>query len=800
MKKFFILLLLVFLQPYYSQDKAEKALQTFNEKYPQEKIHLLFDKSSYIAGENLWFKSFVFEGYNRSNISTSLFVELYDRNKTLISKNLFPLLKGEGSGSVFLPENLKEDIYYIRAYTTWMSNFSEDFQLVRPITVYNPSSPDKLVKDTISSWTASVHPESGTFINGIKTKFAVRLHSPKGATPSDWNGYVIDTTKPDIHLADFKGFDQNVGSFSITPENGKKYQLIVSDKKGYKQSIDLPEAVAVGINLQVTSNTDVVKYTLKANNLSENSQYYKILGTINNQLVYKAKINKISDDISYSIPTDKLINGILQLTVFDDNENVVANRICFIQADLLNIKQPSLQSLSLNTSPRGKNSFEIAINPNYANYSVVVMDATTNNPEEENSLLSTLWLTGDIPSKIYMPAQYFTKKRNAEALDALMISEKWTRFNWSNLISGRLPTIRYTPESYISYKGKVLIQGKPASNADLNLIFTTPHHGTNFYSVKTDVNGFFTFGNLVFEDSIKFSYQLNDKKIPKETVQVFFQPNFEFVPYKNSLPVNEFILAKRLPDEKLPTEISRLATIKSNQKIINEKITDIEEVVIKGTKKAKTQKLNEKLSSSLFKSINEQIFDFVNDNQNAQSSFGILQWLQGQVAGLEIRSQGGDYIPYMRGGTVDIYLDEMKIDARQATSISMQDIAMVKIIKGSFAGSFGGGNGAIAIYTRRGGITGSISNSSANSSLKQITLNGYNKEAPFNNPLYDDINFKDIPQDMRNVLYWNPYLETQPNAPSAVQFFNNDDSKSYKVIIIAFDDNETPLYYNEALK
>jgi hypothetical protein len=799
MKNLFLFLLLGLLQFYYSQDKAEKSLQTFNEKYPQEKIHLLFDKSNYIVGENLWFKAFVFEGYNRSTISTSIFVELYNANKTLVSKKLFPLLNGEGSGSILLPETLKEDIYYVRAYTTWMSNFSEDFQLVRPIIVYNPSSPDKLIKDTTSSWTTSVHPESGTFINDIKTKFAVRLHS-KGTTPSDWNGYVIDTTKPDIHLADFKGFDQNVGLFSITPESGKKYQLIISDKNGNKQNIDLPEVIAAGINLQVTSNTDAVKYTLKTNNSSANSQYFKILGTINNQLVYKAKVNKISNETSYSIPTDKLINGILQLTVFDDKENVVVQRLCFVQADLLNIKQPSLKS-SLNTSPRGKSSFEIAKDSNYTNYSVVVMDANTDSPEEENSLLSTLWLTGDIPSKIYTPSQYFTKNRNIEALDALLISEKWKRFNWVNLISDRFPIISHTSESYLSYKGKVLIQSKPAPNTDLNLIFTTPHYGTKFYPVKTDATGFFSFGNLVFEDSMKFSYQLNDEKVPKEAVQVFFQPNFEFVPYKSSLPVSGFNLTKRLPDDQLPVEISRLITTKTNQKVINEKITDIEEVTIKGSKKAKTQKLNEQLSSSLFKSINEQVFDFVNENQYAQSSSGVLQWLQGQVAGLEIQSQGGNYIPYMRGGKVDLYLDEMKIDAGQASSISMSDIAMVKVIKGSFAGGFGGGgNGAIAIYSRRGGITGSISNSTIPSSLKQITLNGYSKETPFNNPIYDNINFKGILHDIRSVLYWNPYFETSPNTSSVIQFFNNDDAKAYKIIVIGFDNNETPLYYSETLK
>ena len=79
----------------HAQNKAETALQKFGENYPQEKIHLLLNKDHYVAGENLWFKSFVFDGYNRSDISTSLFVELYDSSKKLLDKKMIPLLKGE---------------------------------------------------------------------------------------------------------------------------------------------------------------------------------------------------------------------------------------------------------------------------------------------------------------------------------------------------------------------------------------------------------------------------------------------------------------------------------------------------------------------------------------------------------------------------------------------------------------------------------------------------------------------------------------------------------------------------------
>ncbi|MFN1215395.1 hypothetical protein ACKW6Q_00290 [Chryseobacterium kwangjuense] len=793
-KKLLFILAVAMVSDLSSQLKAEAALETFKEKYQQEKVHLLFDKNSYLAGENLWFKSFVFDGYDPSMISTNLFVELYDQNKTQIAKTFVPLQNGRGSGSLAIPETLKENIYYIRAYTTWMTNFSEDFQLIRPVEIYNPSSPEKLVKDSLSAWSAVVYPESGTFIEGISTKFAVRLNS-KGFTPSEWNGYVIDTEKPDIKITSFTGFDENVGAFELIPQNGKNYQLILSDTKGAKQNINLPKVASSGVHLKVKSGLESVTLTLNGKNLSASG--YKIIGTMNSQMVYKAVVPKITGQV-LSIPADKLVNGILYISVFDDQENIVAQRLCFVQHESLKIKRPDLQSLTLDENPRASNSFSIA-KENESDYSVLIMDGTGKSSEDDNSLLSTLWLTGDVNSKIIAPAQYFKEKSNGEALDALLISEKWKRFDWKMMMLGNYPVIKNKPENYISYKGKVSVQEKPAPNTDLNLVFSNSGQPTGFHQVKTDDKGFFTLNGLIFEDALKVSYQLNtEQKIPKEQVQVIFQPGFDFVPYKGNMPESRYQLVKRTPNESLPDEVAKYVANKKTQQIFNEKTTNIEEVKLKGKKKNLTKELNNQLSSSLFRSVNEVVFDFVNDNTNNVTT-NILQWLQGRVAGLDIQSQAGSYVPMLRGSGVGIYLDEMPVSADIST-LPVADIAMVKVIKGYFAAGFGGGNGAIAIYTRRGGITGSVNNSARPSMLKQISLKGYQKEAPFISPDYSSEDFKNTPQDVRPVLYWNPYLEVRQE-PAKVQFYNNDEAKNYRIIILGYDKNNyVPVYYDDAVK
>lgn len=795
-KKILLLLLVTSLNYLYSQSKAEEALQKFEQNFPQEKIHMLLDKKKHIAGENMWFKAFVFEGYNLSNISTNLFVELYDKNKNVVAKSMLPVLKGESRGSVTLPETLNEDVYYLRAYTTWMANFSENFQFLQPIEIFNVSSQDKLIKDKSAAWSASVYPESGTFIDGIATKFTVRLQS-KGVLPSEWGGYVIDLQNPDKKIVSFKGFDQNVGSFILTPELNKKYKLIVQSDNKVQQNVELPNVSASGIHLQVTSNKDEIKYSLISKNISEKSKFYTLLATINSRLVYKAEFKKIPSQ-AYSIPTENLINGILQFSLFDDQGNVISQRLCFVQPEVLNIKKPSVES-SLDKSPRKLNSIDIAKDPNIDKYTVLVQDFGVESLEDERSVLSTLWLTGDITTDIVNPAQYFTKTRNIEALDALLISEKWKRFDWKNIMSNIYPIIKYRPDDYISYKAKLMINNAPAANKNLNLIFNVPDFGPKFVEVKTDKNGFFTLSGLVFDNTIDVAYQVNgDQKNDKDEVQVYFQPNYSFIPYEKALPDNKFILVKRTPDEDPDPEVKRYIAGKKNQNVTNEKITDIEEVKIKGSKKEKTKKLNEELSSPLFRSINEEVFDLVNDNKEAQTSFNILAWLQSRVGGLQVNFEQGTYVPYLRDRKADIYLNEMKVNAEQISNFPVSSIAMVKVIKGMFLGSFSNGGGVILIYTNKGNMVADNFKEKFYG-MKKYVFKGYDKEAPLNSPKYNESNFSNLPDDRRAVLYWNPDYNTDSNQSDAVTFFNNDHADHYKVIIVGFDKSGTPTYYNETL-
>src|ERR1051325_9707903 len=136
-----------------SGQKVEKAIGELTKKYPQEKVVVSFPKPEYLAGETIDFKAYVLTGYVPTTISTNLYAEIYDKNKTLLDKQILPIVNGAANGSFVLPSSMPEDVYYIRSYTQWMLNFDEAFQYIKPISVYNPYSHQSLHPKPVQ-WTA----------------------------------------------------------------------------------------------------------------------------------------------------------------------------------------------------------------------------------------------------------------------------------------------------------------------------------------------------------------------------------------------------------------------------------------------------------------------------------------------------------------------------------------------------------------------------------------------------------------------------------------------------------------------
>lgn len=114
--------------------------------------------------------------------------------------------------------------------------------------------------------------------------------------------------------------------------------------------------------------------------------------------------------------------------------------------------------------------------------------------------------------------------------------------------------------------------------------------------------------------------------------------------------------------------------------------------------KSQYDRLNEQYCSGMFRSTEGTILD-LQENNSSLAYFNILDWLQGRVAGLQVyTTRNGTRIPLIRGRQAQLFLDEMPISAGLLGSIPVNDIAIVKVMRGQFPGSFGN-NSAIAVYS-----------------------------------------------------------------------------------------------------
>ncbi|KIO42493.1 MULTISPECIES: hypothetical protein [Sanguibacteroides] len=126
--------------PPFKQELAEKFYNLF-QKTPKEKIYLHTDKEIYYAGEDIWFRAHQVDAATHIPhvISRILYVELTDKQDSVLQRLKFMEWDSAFSGNIRLPEKMVQGNYCIRAFTYWMQNEGTDYFFKKNIRILNPS-------------------------------------------------------------------------------------------------------------------------------------------------------------------------------------------------------------------------------------------------------------------------------------------------------------------------------------------------------------------------------------------------------------------------------------------------------------------------------------------------------------------------------------------------------------------------------------------------------------------------------------------------------------------------------------
>ncbi|ULT38831.1 hypothetical protein KRR40_27610 [Niabella defluvii] len=276
---------------------------------------------------------------------------------------------------------------------------------------------------------------------------------------------------------------------------------------------------------------------------------------------------------------------------------------------------------------------------------------------------------------------------------------------------------------------------------------------------------------MILFDTAQVYYQFQDKNLKGATAQ--FLPNKLRTP-----PVGRFYSNSIFPDTSgLWRHLQLSAEFSDN--IQRSKYKELEAVTIQAKAKPVIDQMDEKYSSGLFSGGDAIRFDLINDKFAMVGD--IFTYLQGKVAGLQISGQGAGATLSWRGGSPQLYVDEVPSDVSMVSSINITDVAFIKAFRPPFMGGFNGGNGAIAIYTRRGDDV----KRDPGAGIPSARVEGYTNIREFYSPKY--LTTEPAPgadRDVRTTLYWNPNVIIDPRTKQAViSFYNNDVTDAFRVVI-----------------
>ena len=218
-----------------------------------ENFHLHLNKTSFVRGEHIWFKAYVYNQISQkpSFETTNLNVALFDEDGSEVKRKLIYIENGVGYGDFAIDSTLTNKKYYISAWTNWMKNFEQSNSFHERIEIINSS--DAQVKDLFpnTEYQIDVYPEGGSVLADTENVMAIH-----------WKGYkkILDkirvrllTSGGDTIIDPIRLTSNGLGKFTYRHRNNKNYELHFAIEGGQTIVKKLPSANNQGVSLMVNS-------------------------------------------------------------------------------------------------------------------------------------------------------------------------------------------------------------------------------------------------------------------------------------------------------------------------------------------------------------------------------------------------------------------------------------------------------------------------------------------------------------------------------------------------------------------
>jgi hypothetical protein len=463
---------------------------THRKKELQEKLYLHIDRSMYACGETMWFKIYNVDGalHHSLDMSKIAYVEVLDATQIPVLQAKVALSEGTGNGSFELPTTLNSGNYTVRAYTNWMKNFSPEFYFEQPVSIINTfKSTEPSQKAAVAGYALQFFPEGGNLLAGAPNKVAFKAVNQTSGKGASFSAVILDEKGDSI--ASFKSHKFGIGHFTFTPEAAKKYKARVKLADGKVLEQALPEVHTQGYSMQVEEAPENKLRVTVRQASAQGHQVYLLAHA--RQIVTVNEVGTLQQGMaSFLIDKAELADGITHLTVFNEQQQPVCERLFFKHPEQTLRLQVNANKRQFITREKVSLSLETGIVD--ANLSVAVYRLDSLQQAPKANIESYLWLASDLKGDVEQPAYYFSEagQKDRVAMDNLMLTHGWSRFKWEDITSATPAAHTYLPEfngHWLTGKVTHKAKGSPASGVVTYL--ASPGKEIRFYNFKSDAAG-----------------------------------------------------------------------------------------------------------------------------------------------------------------------------------------------------------------------------------------------------------------------------------------------------------------------
>ena len=313
-----------------------------------ERVSLITDRGTYIAGENVWFTIMV-EAAGNKKIPRSLaaYTEILNPSGLPVAQSrVLTDSNGAGNGVLTLPDSLSSGDYILRGYTRAMTSMGPEYFYTRIIRVFNPynvgSTYAEVLPGSASHGPVSegpsvkIFPEGGSFIPGRPVRVVIRTADTSGrgipamviispGDPADGSGNLIsgswERTGEDTIFTDVNG----LASCVVIPSEKLLAETVV-DSILVRTHLAGKLSGRHAISLTPGKEGNVVA-TVSHENEAGSGEWLHLAVIGNRGLTFFRKFRSAGAEEHFELPAGIHGKGISECLLYDSNGNLVASRL-----------------------------------------------------------------------------------------------------------------------------------------------------------------------------------------------------------------------------------------------------------------------------------------------------------------------------------------------------------------------------------------------------------------------------------------------------------------------------------------